>query len=291
MVWNGIVPASELTIAPCGLFSVAEVVNHDSDNHWLSGSHIETDAYPSVSIRTNTDAEIPSDAGVVYDGTGKPRSFQSTPFFVEVRMRATTVDYLRDGSLKPEITKQAKAAAQKAVEFELWEGHATQNAVPASTANFLRRAVASGGATVVGSGGAAPDKALYLIEQAIATSPTGSAGVIHMTRDVASALGSRLKYVEKNKIDAKTFAVTRLGTSVVIGSGYTGNGPISTTGAAASATNKWIYVTGGVQVDLGQPLVVDAVDQTINEHVAVISIPAAVYFDPSIYHTTQVTLS
>ncbi len=294
MAFDGIVPASELEVAPCGLFSVAQVVDHTrEDDHWVSGFHKETNGFPSVSLRSREDAEIAGNAGLIYNGTASPKNFEASPFFIEIDHRATSVDYLRDGEdLSPVMLKQVRAVTQKAVERELWEGAANQAASPATAASFLRRATADNGATVVGAaGGQTPERALALIEQSISNSPTGGRGVIHMTRDVASSLGSRLRYFEKNEIDEKTYAVTRIGTLVVIGSGYTGAGPIGATGTAASDTNKWMFVTGGIQVDLGKPEVYNASIVAINEHIATISFPAAVYFDPSIFYAARVTLS
>lgn len=294
MVFNGILPAPPFQGAPCGLFSVARVVDHSTDAHWVAGFEVETDSFPTISLRNNADQSVVDTDAVIYDGTGKPKSYLATPFFVELRAHATNIDFIRegDGEFKDTIKAQIKAASQKAVERELWEGVATRNAdtPEAQKALFLRRPTADGGATVVTSGGATPEKALWLIEQAISSSPTGGRGTIHMTRDVASALGSRLRYFEKNEIDEKTYAVTRLGTKVVIGSGYTGAGPVGATGTAASATNKWIYVTGDVTVDLGKPQLVQWDTPSINDHEALISLAGAVHFDPSLFAAAQVTL-
>ncbi len=289
MAFNGIIPAPPLKGAPCGLFSVARVVDHPTDEHWIAGAEVETNAFPVVSLRNNQDESIGNE-GVIHDGTNDPKSYVSTPFFVELKARTTNIDYVRQGDEFVDTMKdQIKAVTQKAVERELWEGPATQAATTpeAQAALYLR---AAGGATVVSSGGASPEKALSLIEQAISNSPTGGRGTIHMTRDVASALGSRLRYFEKNEIDEKTYAVTRLGTKVVIGSGYTGAGPVGATGAAASATNKWIYVTGDVVVDLGKTQLVSWDTPSINDHEALLSVAAAVRFDPSLFATAQVTL-
>lgn len=291
MAFNGIIPASPLEVRPCGLFSVARMVDHrEEDEHWLSGSDIETSAYPVVQIRTQQDAVVAGGSGVVFDGTNKSDTYKTTPFFVELTANKTSVDFLR-GGLTPGLEEQARAVAQKAVERELWEGIATQNATPASEAAYLRRAANDGGATVVTSGGASPEKALYLIEQSIAESPTGGPGIIHMTPDVASALGSRLRYFEKNDIDKNTYAVTRIGTLVVIGAGYTGAGPKGANGTAASATNKWMFATGAVSVELGRPDYQEYNTPGTNHHYGAISLPAAVHFDPSIFSAAQVTLS
>lgn len=290
MVFNGIIPAPPLKGAPCGLFSVARVVDHPTDEHWIGGFHVETEAFPTVALRNNQDEPLSGGAGTIHDGAGAAKSYVATPFFVELTAQTTNIDFIREGDdFNENMKKQIKAVTQKAVERELWEGVATQAATTpeAQSALYLRTA---GGADVVSTGGSSPEKALYLIEQAISNSPTGGRGTIHMTRDVASALGSRLRYFEKNEIDENTYAVTRLGTKVVIGSGYTGAGPIGATGAAATATNKWIYVTGDVTVDLGKTKLVAWDTPSVNNHEALLSVAAAVYFDPSLFATAQVTL-
>jgi hypothetical protein len=149
-------------------------------------------------------------------------------------------------------------------------------------------------ATIPVSGAKKPENALMILEQAISNSPTGQNGVIHMTRDVASILGSRLVY-KKGETENSGRAMTRLGTDVIIGSGYTGNGPIGDTNAAASATNKWMYATGPVEVHLGKIEVVNenlaqGADVTINNMRIKAFRPAAVYADPSMLYTMRVTL-
>lgn len=289
MVFNGIEAAPPLEIAPCGLLSVARVVKHTAeDEHWINQYTAELDGFPEVNIMTNVGNQKYS----VYDPAGVSESSQVLPFWVELVAKQTGVDFARDG-FSDTYLRQIEAATQKAVERELWEGEATRGNTAAGSENFLTK---SGGATSVTSGGVAPEKALYLIEQSISNSPTGGRGIIHMTRDVASALGSRLRYFEKNEIDENTYAVTRLGTLVVIGSGYTGNGPIGATGRAASATNKWIFATGVVEVHLGPADFVtrkaaDAIKPSVNDVEVQVLRPAAVHFDPSIYYTAQVTLS
>jgi hypothetical protein len=155
---------------------------------------------------------------------------------------------------------------------------------------YLRK---TGAATIPDSGAQSPINALMFLEQALSESPLGEKGVIHMTRDVASALGSRLIFVKKD--DGSKKVITRLGTKVVVGSGYTGNGPIGDTDAAASATNKWIYATGPIQVHLGKSELVhddlsQGADVSINNMRIKASRPAAIYADPSMLYAMRVTL-
>jgi hypothetical protein len=83
-----------------------------------------------------------------------------------------------------------------------------------------------------------------------------------------------------------------------VGAGYSGNGPTGVTGAAASATNKWIYGTGLVKVYLGDVDVVNdnlaqAYDVSGNANDMRIKAirPAAVYFDTSIHLAVRVDLT
>jgi hypothetical protein len=135
-----------------------------------------------------------------------------------------------------------------------------------------------------------------LLEQAISGSPAGTNGVIHMTRDVASILGSRLIYSPAD--GGKTGkAMTRLGTEVVIGSGYTGAGRIGDANTSASASNKWMYATGALDVHLSKPEVVNenlgqGFTATTNTNTVTVKAvrAAAVYFDPSIHYTVRLAL-
>lgn len=290
MVFDGIYPAPPLTIAPCGLLSVAQVVTHGTDDeHWVNPGTTESDGYPTIKVQTN----LGNNVATFYDGSSVDTNTDVLPFWIELSKKETSVDFLRKGEFNGPYFAQIEAATQKTVEFELWEGKAAQANTTPGTDNYL---IKQNGATIVTSGGVAPEKALYLIEQSIANSPTGGRGIIHMTRDVASSLGSRLRYFEKNEIDERTYAVTRLGTLVVIGSGYTGNGPIGATGRAASATNKWMFATGEAVVHLGPADFVNrdaamAFNPRVNDFVVQILRPAAVLFDPSIFSAAQVTLS
>lgn len=290
MAFNGIYPAPPLTIAPCGLLSVAQVVKHGTDDeHWINPGVTESNGYPTINVQSN----LGNNSYTFYDGSSVDSNTEVLPFWVELRKKETSVDFLRKGAFNGPYLDQIEAATQKTVEFELWEGEAALANTTPGADNYL---VKENGATIVTSGGVAPEKALYLIEQSIANSPTGGRGIIHMTRDVASALGSRLRYYENNEIDEKTYAVTRLGTLVVIGSGYTGNGPINNANRTASATNKWMFATGEVVVHLGPTDFVNreeamAFNPRVNDFEVQILRPAAVLFDPSIFSAAQVTLS
>jgi hypothetical protein len=289
MAFTGTFPAPVLQVAPCGLLSVADVVR-DGDDHWIRGFDRLTNRHDIVRLVTVGNI-VPTD-GTIYDGSAEERYYNVIPFVVEAESQRTAGDLREDNPLNGSLKAQLDAATQKVAERELWEGTAALDA-PTPGTGFLR---STGGATILTAGGVTSARALALLEQSISDSPTGSRGVIHMTRDVASDLGSRLLYKANSQLDDNAYVVTRLGTLVVIGSGYTGNGPIGTTGAAATATNKWMFATGGVDLLLGQTETVnDSISQgfnpATNDSIVKVQRPAAVSFDPSIWSTAQVTLS
>lgn len=290
MAFRGIYPAPDLTPAPCGLLSVARVMSHggaDYDERWVRGFSYEFDSQPEVEIFTVNDATVTG--GTVGTST-LPQFKEYDPFFIQVTDTRSAFGLTGEDRFKVALA-QLDVVTQKAVERELWEGVA---ALAETNGNdFLRKSTA---ATVVNSGALAPATALMLLEQAISSSPAGINGVIHMTRDVASILGSRLIYSPAD--GGKTGkAMTRLGTEVVIGSGYTGAGRISDANTTASASNKWMFATGPIDVHLSKPEVVNenlgqgfTVSTNTNDLTVKAVRAAAVYFDPSIHYTVRLAL-
>jgi hypothetical protein len=260
------------------------------DERWVRGFSYEFDSQPEVELFTVNDETV--SGGTVGTST-LPQFKEYDPFFIQV---TDTRSYFGiNGEDRFAIAKkQLEAATQKAVELELWEGVTALAEVANGNANeFLRK---SGAATVVNTGALAPATALMLLEQAISSSPAGANGVIHMTRDVASILGSRLIYSPAD--GGKTGkAMTRLGTEVVIGSGYTGAGRISDANTSASASNKWMFATGPVDVHLSKIEIVNenlgqgaTVSTNTNDLTVKAVRAAAVYFDPSIFYTIRLAL-
>ena len=291
---RGVFTAPALQVAPCGLLSVATVETHSSnpqDEAWIRGYSSLTNGSPTVRLLTLNNDDITD--GELFDGTDEPSFYNIAPFFVEVEAKHTGLNLAESNPLtNGVILEQVKSATQKAVEFELWEGIASQAVADSPNGYFVKE----NGAEIVTTAGMAPADALARLEQSIANSPVGGRGIIHMTRDVASALGSRILFKANSRDDDNAYAVTRLGTLIVIGSGYTGNGPIGATGRAASATNKWMFATGGVEAHLGKAEITnDSLAQgftpATNDSIVQVIRPVAVHFDPSIYYAAQVTLS
>ena len=117
-----------------------------------------------------------------------------------------------------------------------------------------------------------------------------------MTRDTASSiLGGGLSFEPDPEDPTSGALFTSLGTPVVAGSGYTGNGPKNSAGTAATATNKWMYLTGPVMVHIGAPEVVnDSIRQGFNadtnDSFVKALVSGSVSFDPAIFFAAQVTL-
>lgn len=292
MAFQGIYPANALVPSPVGLFSVAQVTTHtdrESDQTWLRGFSYDYDSQATVRLLTTNDETVSN--GELSDpaSTAANRFREYVPFFIETELDQSTFGVLGRDRFKI-VIDQLEAASQKAVERELWDGLAAQAASTAS--DYLAKAA---NVTEVLNGAHDASEALYLLEGAIANSPVGANGVIHMTRDVASLLGSRLVYIKDSDKGTVKSVMTRLGTPVVVGSGYSGNGPVGDAAAAASLTNKWMYATGPVDVHLGKSEVVNetlaqGANVSINDMLIKAVRPAAVYFDPSIHYAAQVTL-
>ena len=90
--------------------------------------------------------------------------------------------------------------------------------------------------------------------------------------------------------------MTRLGTPVVIGSGYTGNGPIGATNEAGTATTKWMFASGAVEVHLGKPEIVNeslaqgAAASTNDMRIKAVR-AAGVYLDTSVLQAIRVDIT
>lgn len=292
MAFKGVYPASELVPASCGILSVANVMKHtarDYDERWVRKFAQEYDTMPSyVRLLTVNDETIAN--GQLSDNQADNNYQYYVPFYIDAELFDSTFSLPGEDRFK-QVTKVLESVTQKALEREFWEGYAAQAETDANGNFYLRK---SGAATIPVSGAKKPENALMILEQALAESPVGGQGVIHMTRDMASILGSRIIY-KRGEDEPLGTAMTRLGTKVVIGSGYTGNGPIGDGNATASATNKWMFATGAVDVHLGKIEIVNenlaqGADVTINNMRIKAYRPAAVLADPSMHFAMRVTL-
>lgn len=291
MAFKGVYEAQKLVPAPYGLFSAADVIRHgDSpeESRWINGYSFEVDSAPTVRILNSFAGAV---AGSTIATQADKRAYDVKSFFIEVEVKSSGMGLLAEDILA-RAERQIDAATQKAVERELWSGiSATEN-----DNLFLSMGTGgaqSNGAVVLTSGtGVTPKKAVSLLHGAMASSPTGSAGVVHVTPEVASLIDTRLIWGNENDTNK---VYTALGAPVVPGTGYTGDGPVGNSGAAASGTNGWIYATGPITVHLGKPEIVNenlsqGFRSSTNDLTVKALRPVAVHFDPTIFFAAQITL-
>jgi hypothetical protein len=288
-----------LTPYPFGILSVASVSEYtEAQDHWsrYAAHEFDSDGF-ALRLLTIDDTDVTD--GNLYEGTSAARFKEYVPFGIEVE------DFSSAFSLPAQdrfarVTKIMEAATQKAVERELWTGVA---AIESSNSNSYL--VKNGEATnvTVASGGDNPRVALARLEGALSESPAGLRGVIHMSRRMASLcfdflervdFSARLDNDDVNKKDQ--ILVTKLGTPVVVGTGYTGVGPTGATGAAVTNTTEWMFATGYVDVHLGAIKVVNEdlargfAPNTNDMRIKAVR-AAAVHFEPDCHYAVRVDFS
>lgn len=297
-------PPHELSPYPYGLLSVAQVTNHsESEDHWArwTAHQFDSDAF-AARLLTILDADVTN--GELYNGIGKPRFLEYIPFGIEVEDFASTFGITSQDRMA-RVTRILECITSKAIERELWEGYAAQEAGN-NNSYFTQGGDSPAVDVTVTAGGDAPRVALARLEGALAQCPSGQHGTIHMTRRMGSLLADeidRLDYMTRLDADAAytkgQSLITHIGTPVVIGTGYTGNGPVGA-GANAAATNttEWMFATGYVDVDLGA---IKVVNDNLSQAITVSSNTndmrfkavrtAAVHFEPCCHYAVRVNYS
>jgi hypothetical protein len=285
---NGVVEAPEIVPSAFGLLAVVKPENSNDEDQWIRGfsQEWETTLYSA----TNWDDTDSTDGEVVVAGT--PTYYtEIKPWFIEAEELRSGLGFLGIDRIA-RLKRQLEGVTQHAMELELWDGAVRKGE------SHSNKALSDASATVLNSGTAlSPRRALALLEHSIGqASDGGEQGVIHITRDVAALLASNSNMLlhEEGKPHLQTFG----GTPIIVGSGYSGNGPDTVTGATASATNKWIYATGTVRTYVGDIDVVNdslaqAFDVSGNANDMRLKAirPAAVYFDTSIHLAVRVDLT
>lgn len=259
--------AHPLVPYPFGLLSVASVSEYtESQDHWARYTAHEFNS-KAFALRLLTISDDAVTGGELHDSTIDDayvnRFLEYIPFGIEVEDYASVLG-INSQDRFDRVVKILEGATGKAVERELWEGLAAQEA--GNSNNYLAKA---GSTTVsVAGGGDNPRVALARIEGALSACPSGLKGTIHMSRKMASIMYDYLDRVDFNaRLDRDDVVekgygtgqilVTRLGTPVVVGTGYTGKGPDGDTHEAVTNTTEWIYGTGYCDVHLGAPTVVN----------------------------------
>lgn len=292
---NGVVEAPKIVPSAFGLLAVVKPENSADEDMWVRGfsQEWETELYSA----TNYDDTNNTTEDIV--AAGAPNYFtRIKPFFIEAEEVRSGLSFNAIDRLA-RLSRQLEGVTQHAMEVELWDG-----AIRIGESHD-NRALVSDGLTILNGGNAlSPRRALALLEHSIGlASDGGEQGLIHMTRDVAALLASNsnMLFHEAGVEHLQTLG----GTPVIVGSGYSGNGPLNNTAGPlddeirlGTATNKWIYATGTVRTYVGNVDVVNdnlaqAYDVSGNANDMRIKAvrPAAVYFDTSIHLAVRVDLT
>jgi hypothetical protein len=292
---------------PFGLFSVAGVSEYtEAQDHWARYTAHE---FNSGAFRSTLLSTYDQTAATLYNGIGNARYLEYIPFGIEVEDFSSTFSLLAQDRPKRALDI-LEAITQKSIERELWSGDCakigsgtTGSPVPNAN-NYLTKQSASTNITVT-SAGDSTRLALANLEKNLAACPIGGRGTIHMSRKTASimsGLGLLIQIdfsarLDKGDVNAKKQAlVTQLGTPVVVGSGYTGDGPVGATGASATAGAEWMFGTGYVDAHLGAKKVINEdlsraiVPNTNDVHIRAAR-TAAVHFEPCCHYAVRVDLT
>jgi len=275
VAFRGIYPATELKPTEFGIFSGARVMRHTSRNYderWIRGFSVEYDTQPTVRLLEDGGTSVHT----MFDGSGLARYLNVEPFFIEVE------DYRSTFSLTGEdrfsrVLKQLEAVTQKAVEREFYNGYVTRTDLTQN--QYLTKSGSYTFASSTPQTAVSVQRAVALLEAQLANSPTGEQGVIHMSRDAAALLGSQwlLMRVEDDK---GVFHLETLnGTTCIIGSGYTGDGPFSAiTNKAASGGTATITTATPHGLVTNDTVTVSGVDATFNGTYTVTGAPTTTTF-------------
>lgn len=231
MAFKGVFDPHPLQPTQYGILSVARLserieqeVDSDREEHWVRGySHI---------FETNPTIRLLQDNGsvshVINDADGDSRYIEVKAFFIEVEDYATGLNSNKDDR-RAKIIRQLEAGTQKAVEHEFYHGYSAR-----ANNNDNQYLTKSGpGLTIVNDGTVAlMQEGLGFLEYAIAQSPIGEQGIIHMTRDMAALLGSQWVLERPDKEGIPHLETTN-GTPICVGSGYDGSGPKATISTTA----------------------------------------------------------
>lgn len=244
--FKGILPAPPVVPLQFGLFSAFDPILHtdsDVDSRWIRGFQVDYESTPSY-VRNWDDLGVVSDAAVSNDGRlvgNQPKFIKADSWFIEVEDNFGNLGAMGLDRFE-RVKRQLEAVTQKMVEREFSEGHIIRGKL------FSSPYLTKGSTVNVLGGGVAisAPRAIATLERGISNfSAAGEQGFLHMTRDVSALLGSQYVLVRIEEGD-KTFHIeTNTGTTVVLGSGYTGNGPAweIDTSAVLSASTAWTFTT------------------------------------------------
>lgn len=242
MAFKGVFPAPKIEPTEFGLFAVAKPNDNLTESmgeDWVRGFYQMYDTVPNY-VRSWD--ETSSTSYVSSSNPGSDLYKELKPIFIEVEDYRSTFDLPADNKFA-RVKAQLEGVSQKTLEYELWNGEiALAEGLPNT---FLSKS----GVTVIHSAAAYGDaysshRALSLLEHyAGEMSPAGEHGVIHLTRDAFVLLMSNNATFLENK--DKQHMQTASGTPLVIGSGYSGDGPHVAISTIAVTSNVATIVTTG----------------------------------------------
>lgn len=261
MEFRGVFTAHPLVPAQYGILSVArlteflaerELTDVDTQERWLRGYSHFFETRPTINLL----ADDGSISHVIANNDGAKRYIDVKPFFIE------TVDYASTFGIFGEdryerVRHQLEAGTQKAVEHEFYHGYSAR--VDGNDNQYLTKAST---ATIITPGVVKQmQEGLGYLEYALAQSPLGEQGVIHMTRDMAALLGSQW-ILERPSPDGRPHLETTNGTPIVIGAGYDGSGPLLTILTTAVSISAVVTVTTSTPHGLSTGDLVTVVDES-----------------------------
>lgn len=233
---RGVIDAPPIEPTEFGLFAYAKPNEHISNSEkeeWVRGFYQMYDTLPNY-VR-NWD-ETSNTSYVVSDDPASPLYRELKPIFIEVEDFRSTFDLPIEEKFN-RVIKQLDAISQKALEYELWNG---EIALAEGLPNMY---LTKPGVTVVAGGVAvSARRALSLLEHYTGEmSPAGEHGVFHLTRDafVLMTSNSNIFLHEAGKEHMQTSS----GAPVIIGSGYSGDGPHVNISTIAVSSNTVTVTT------------------------------------------------
>ncbi len=290
MAFQGVFTAHPLVPAAYGIMSVARLTEylnekeiHESDERWLRGYSHMFETKPTINLLDSSG----SIAHVIANNDGARRYIEVMPFWIE------TVDYASTFGINGEnryerVLHQLEAGTQKAIEHEFYHGYTA-----IANANQNQYLTKASTAQIVSPGTLLQmQEGLGYLEYALAQSPLGEQGVIHMTRDMAALLGSTW-ILERPSPDGKgrPHLETTNGTPIVIGSGYDGSGPKTTNSTVAVSSSNVATITTETLHGLSTGDIVTVSGETptaLNGDWVVTAVPSTTTFT---FATTESTLS
>jgi hypothetical protein len=211
---NGVVEAPKIVPSAFGLLAVVKPENSAGEDQWIRGfsQEFETELYAAK----NWD-DTDTTNSVVVAATVPNYFTKIDPFFVEAEEYRSTLGFLGLDRIE-RLKRQLEAVTQHAIEAELWDGDIR---IGQSHPN---RGLVSSGVSVLDGTGLSAKRALAILENGIGqASDAGEQGVVHATRDVVALLSSNSNMLFHETV--KDHLQTMGGTPVVVGGGYSGNGP------------------------------------------------------------------